>query len=117
VEACKKLGQGRLLCQASCPTKAIGPDHVRVKVGERYFDVGQFARFRCMWGSMGLLKETMGLKEIPMPEKTELDAGDILEALGKRDPSQALELMVIGRGDYCGKCIMECPVGGRVEAE
>jgi hypothetical protein len=21
-----------------------------------------------------------------------------------------MELMVIGRGDYCGKCIMECPV-------
>ncbi|MGD0237906.1 MAG: hypothetical protein ABSC55_25655 [Syntrophorhabdales bacterium] len=115
VEACKKLGQGRLLCESSCPAEAIGPDVNTVKVGGRDFKVAQFARFRCMWGSMGLLKKTLGLKEIPMPDKSELDAGDLLEALGKRDPSQALELMVIGRGDYCGQCIMECPVGNRVK--
>ena len=115
VESCRKLGQGRLLCESSCPTKAIGPDAQTVKVGGKDYRVGQFARFRCMWGSMGLLKETLGLKDIPIPEKNGLDAGDILEALSKRDPSQALELMVIGRGDYCGQCIVECPAGNRAQ--
>lgn len=117
VESCKKLGQGQPICQASCPAKAIGPERVTVNVAGKSYNVGQFARFRCMWGSMGLLKETLGLKDIPMPEKSELEAADILEALGKRDPSQTLELMVIGRGDYCGQCIMQCPVGNHLKAE
>ena len=59
-----------------------------------------------------MLKETLGLKDIPMPDKPDIGAADVFEALGKRDPSQALELIVIGRGDYCGQCIMECPAGG-----
>lgn len=111
MEECRKLGKGRPLCEKVCATGAIGPESVTMDVGGKSFEVGTFARFRCMWGSMGLLKDTLGLKDIPMPDKAELDAGDILEALGKRDPSQILELMVIGRGDYCGQCIMECPVG------
>ena len=111
VENCKELGQGLPLCAAVCPTKAIGPDSVEIMIGEKRFKVAKFARFRCMWGSMGLTKDSLGLKDIPMPDKDEIDAGDVFDAMGKRDPSQSLELMVIGRGDYCGKCIMECPVG------
>ncbi len=111
VASCRKLGDGRPLCEAACATRAIGPDGVAVDIGGRSLQKGRFARFRCMWGSMGLLKKTLGLKDIPMPEKDELDAGDVYEALGKRDASQILELIVIGRGDYCGKCIMACPVG------
>jgi epoxyqueuosine reductase len=111
VEECTKLGKGGPLCAEACATHAIGPGSMTVEVGGKSLRKGNFARFRCMWGSMGLLKETLGLKDIPMPEKDELDAGDVYEALGKRDASQILELIVIGRGDYCGKCIMACPVG------
>lgn len=110
-DSCKELGQGLPFCAAGCPTEAIGPDSTEIMIGEKSFEIAKFARFRCMWGSMGLTKEALGLKDIPMPDKSEIDAGDVFNALGKRDPSQSLELMVIGRGDYCGKCIMECPVG------
>jgi len=111
MDACSTQGQGRPLCETACAARAIGPDSVSVDVGGKEFQVGTFARFRCMWGSMGLLKETLGLRDIPMPEKHEIGAADVFEALSKRDPSQALELIVIGRGDYCGQCIMECPAG------
>jgi epoxyqueuosine reductase len=111
VDSCKELGQGEPLCARVCPTNAIGPDSVEVTIGEKRFAVAKFARFRCMWGSMGLTKDTLGLKDIPIPDKDEINARDVFNALGKRDSSQILELMVIGRGDYCGKCIMECPVG------
>lgn len=108
VDKCKELGQGAPLCAAVCPTKALGYDATEVSIGDRSFEVAKFARFRCMWGSMGLGKDSLGLKDIPMPE--EVQADDVFKALAQRDPSQSLELMVIGRGDYCGKCIMECPV-------
>lgn len=110
VDECKRLGQGIPICAKACATHAIGPGGVTVAIGDRNFDVAKFDRFRCMWGSMGLLEATLGLKDIPMPDKEKIDAGDVFDALARRDPSQSLELMVIGRGDYCGKCIMECPV-------
>lgn len=109
VNSCKKLGQGLPLCAAVCPTKALGPDSTEVTIGDGSFEVAKFAQFRCMWGSMGLSKDSLGLKDIPMPKEVQVD--DVFNALRQRDPSQSLELMVIGRGDYCGKCIMECPVG------
>ena len=64
-------------------------------------------RFRCMWGSMALHEENL-----PLPKGHEVLVEHVFESLGKRDAARALELMCINeRGDYCGKCIMECPVG------
>jgi len=111
VDKCKTLGQGIPICAKACATHAIGLKGVTATIGDRNFEIAKFDRFRCMWGSMGLLEATLGLKDIPIPDKEKIDAGDVYDALAKRDPSQSLELMVIGRGDYCGKCIMECPVG------
>jgi hypothetical protein len=60
-----------------------------------------------MWGSMGLTKESLGLKDIPMPDQ--VGPEEIFNAMKERDPAQSLELMVISRGDYCGKCLHQCP--------
>lgn len=107
-ERCKELGQGLPLCARVCPTKAIGPDVERVTIGARSFEVAKVDRWRCMWGSMGLTRETLGLRDIAMPDRVQ--AKEISDALKQRDRAQSMELMVIGRGDYCGKCVMECPV-------
>jgi len=48
------------------------------------------------------------LKDIPMPAK--VGPEEVFNGMKERDPAQSLELRVINRGDYCGKCIMECPV-------
>ncbi len=109
VEKCRELGNGEPICAAVCPTKAIGSEAEVVKIGERRFEVAKFDRFRCMWGSMGLSKKALGMKDIPMPEK--IGYAEINAALKDRDPGQAQELIVISRGDYCGQCVMECPMG------
>ena len=107
-DKCKTLGSGMPVCARVCPTKAIGPNEKQVTIGDRDFKVAKIDPWRCVWGSMGLSKEAGGLKDIPMPEK--VDPDNLFSALNQRDPNQSMELMVIGRGDYCGKCVMECPV-------
>jgi hypothetical protein len=98
-----------------CPTKAIGPQEERVVIQDKVFMVARIDSWRCTWGSMGLSKEAGGLKDIPMPEQVGPD--EVFEALKHRDPAQSMELMVIGRGDYCGKCIIECPIGRSGEVD
>jgi len=107
-EKCKKLGKGTPVCASVCPTHAIGPDEQDVRIGKKTFKTAKIDRWRCMWGSMGLSKDSLGLKDIPMPQT--LGPEEIFNGMKERDPAQSLELMVISRGDYCGKCIMECPV-------
>jgi epoxyqueuosine reductase len=110
IESCSKLGGGRTLCAARCPTHALGPDSSEVKIGNSTFTVARLDRFKCMWASMGLIKETSGLRDIPMPANVGVE--DIFAALDQRDPAQALELGCLSlRGDYCGRCILSCPVG------
>lgn len=110
---CRKLGKGIPLCARVCPTKAIGPSEQEIKIGKALFRTAKIDRWRCMWGSAGLSKQALGLKDIPMPNV--VGPEDVFNALKERDPAQSMELMVIGRGDYCGKCIMECPVGSSSE--
>ena len=114
-DKCKELGYGMPVCAAVCPTKAIGPDEIKMSIGDRDLKVAKIDPWRCVWGSMGLSKEAGGLKDIPMPEKVEPD--NLFSALTQRDPTQSMELMVIGRGDYCGKCVMECPVASQQKLE
>ena len=107
VDRCRKRGKGKPLCMELCPTKALGQGSEDVVIGDRSFKTTKVVRFRCMWGSMGLHEENLAL-----PKGHEALVEDVFEGLGKRDATRALELMCINeRGDYCGKCVMECPVG------
>ncbi len=114
-DQCKKLGKGVPICASVCPTRAIGPNEEEVRIGERTFRTAKIDRWRCMWGSMGLSKDSLGLRDIPMPDKVGPD--EVFNGMKERDPAQSLELMVISRGDYCGKCIMACPVASSPEVE
>lgn len=109
IEKCKKSNKGVPACEAKCPTKAITCGTEQVIIGDRKFEVAKFGRYRCMWGSMGLSKSSLGMKDIPMPEEVGLE--DVFRAMKERDPNQAGELLIINRGDYCGQCMMECPAG------
>jgi len=113
LEKCKELGKGLPICASVCPTHAIGPSEQEVRIGDRIFKTAKIDRWRCMWGSMGLSKDSLGLKDIPMPDT--VGPEEVFNGMKERDPAQSLELMVISRGDYCGKCIMECPVASSSE--
>lgn len=107
VDLCTKQGQGHPICMKICPTNALGKDLEEVIIGGRSFKTTRVMRFRCMWGSMGLHEENI----LP-PEGHAVSVEDVFEALAKRDPIRASELMCINeRGDYCGQCLMACPVG------
>jgi epoxyqueuosine reductase len=106
--ACQKLGNGKPVCAGVCPTKAISLEEEKVTIGQKEVRVARIDAWKCTWGSMGLSRDSGGLKDIAMPD--EVDADAVFEGLAQRDSVQTMELMVIGRGDYCGKCIMECPV-------
>ena len=108
-DACKTADSDVPACARVCPTGAMGPETEKVCIGEQCYEPVKVHRWKCMWGSMALTERSLGLKEISMPE--EVDAAAIVAAMAERDPAQVTELMVIGRGDYCGKCVMECPVG------
>ena len=108
-DKCKELGGGQPLCVKVCPVSALSGGSQRVILGKKSFQVAKDDRNRCMWGSEGLSDGSLALKPIPMPDKLELI--DVVNALGERDPIQNRELWTIGKGDYCGKCIMVCPVG------
>jgi epoxyqueuosine reductase len=110
VEKCKKSNKGVPVCTSYCPTQAISTETKKVIIGNKTYTVAKTDQMRCAWGSMGLNKKAGGLKDIPMP-KEEITPDDIFNALKQRDSKQAAELMVINRGDYCSRCLMECPVG------
>jgi epoxyqueuosine reductase len=108
-EKCGDLRRGRPVCAAICPTQAIRATEEEVRIGSRNFKSATVDTWRCTWGSLGLSKKSGGVKDIPMPEQ--IGPEEVYAALSKRDASQIMETMVIGRGDYCGRCLMECPVG------
>lgn len=109
VDKCRERGRGKAVCASVCPAGALHDDGRSTVIGDKSCEIAGFDRNKCFWASMGLSEGSLALKPIPMPRRVEV--GDVFKALKERDPRQESELLVIGRGDYCGRCIMECPVG------
>lgn len=99
------------ICAKVCPVGALSLEGEEMSIGDRMYRRSRFDKWKCMWCSLGLTKESLCLLEnpVPMPETVTLEG--IRDALRHQDAGQASEVMVIRRADYCGKCIMECPVG------
>lgn len=109
-ECASKSGKGEPICKGICPVQAIGSkENVEIEIGSKKFKSAQLDQFKCMWGNWGLHQDALAIKPIPMPEKVTFN--EVFEALKKRDPVQVVELMIPGRGNYCDRCIVECPVG------
>jgi epoxyqueuosine reductase len=109
-ECRQKSSKETPICQGICPVKAIGSEeNIEIEIGGRKFKTADLDQFKCMWGNWGLHQDALAIRPIPMPEKVTFH--EVLEALKQRDPAQVVELMVPGRGNYCDRCIVECPVG------
>jgi len=112
IECRQKSGKGIPICQDVCPAKAIGGEEsIEIEIGGKKFRSAELDQFKCMWGNWGLHQDALAIKPIPMPERVTFH--EVFEALKQRDPLQVVELMIPGRGNYCDRCIVECPVGSR----
>lgn len=114
-EKCKKeFGRGKgYPCALACTMKVLdrtGERYWEVEIGEKKFRYAQFNKYISMWASLGLCKAALGKKDLQLPSR-EIGMREVFKAMKKRDPSQSLEMIVIGRSNYCGRCLNECPVG------
>jgi epoxyqueuosine reductase len=104
------------ICVEICPTNAISAgESTSVVIGGRTFEYGILDSARCIIGIEGLLKKTLGFKDIPIPENPTF--ADIDKAREQIDPRQLQEAnFPVDRATwYCGKCLAYCPVGQNSE--
>lgn len=100
------------ICVKICPTNAISEKESKsVVMGGRTYEYGQVDFAKCRVGSEGLLKKTLGFKDLPIPENPTWE--DIDKARQHIDPRQLQEaILPADRATwYCGKCLAYCPVG------
>jgi epoxyqueuosine reductase len=103
------------ICVRICPTNAISQKESKnVVMGGRTFEYGKVDFAKCRVGSEGLLKKTLGFKDLPIPENPTWE--DIDKARQNIDPRQLQEaILPADRATwYCGKCLAYCPVGQKI---
>lgn len=100
------------ICVKICPTKAISEKESKsVAIGGQTYEYGKVDFAKCIVGTEGLLKKTLGFKDLPIPENPTWE--DIDKARQHVDPRQLQEaILPADRATwYCGKCLAYCPVG------
>jgi heterodisulfide reductase subunit C len=80
-------------------------------MGGKTFEYATISFPRCRIGSEGLLKRTLGLKDLPVSENPTM--AEVDEARKQIDPRQLQETnFPVDRATwYCGKCSAYCPIG------
>ena len=100
------------ICVKICPTNAISEKESKsVVIGGQAYEYGKVDVAKCRIGVEGLLKKTLGFKDLPIPENPTWE--DIDKARQHIDPRQLQEaILPADRATwYCGKCLAYCPVG------
>ncbi len=100
------------ICVKVCPTGAISTTESKtVPRGDKTFTYSAISVAKCRVGSEGLIKKSLGLKDLPIPENPTLE--DVDKARLQIDPRQLLETnFPVDRATwYCGMCSAYCPVG------
>ena len=98
------------LCSRICPVDAIPvKKKVSLEIEGNLYEYCDLDKWKCRWGVLAFTKSTLGRKEVPMPEV--ITPENYLIALKEQDPWQSMEMAPIGRASFCGKCMIDCPVG------
>lgn len=114
VDKCKSIGKEKYgvaqpICVKVCPMNALSEDNsVSLTIGNKTFTYARLDKRRCVWAGMGLHKDAGALRHVEPPEV--IDAEAIAWGRSQRHPGQVLEMMVVGRSHYCGRCITHCPI-------
>jgi epoxyqueuosine reductase len=99
------------LCVTVCPAQALHLDKTReVNIGERHFKYTYNDIYRCFYGVFALAKGSACIGGIEMPPGP-LSEEQFLEASKQRHPDdqKMLNLWGIICGDFCGRCLHQCP--------
>jgi epoxyqueuosine reductase len=100
------------ICVNKCPTGAISATKSKTATMGKYtYEYGYVDFPKCRVGSEGLLKKTLGLKDLDIPENPTLE--DVDKARLEIHPRQLQETnFPVDRATwYCGKCSAYCPIG------
>jgi epoxyqueuosine reductase len=97
-----------LKCAKICPMGAISLTESRtLEMDGRIFSYGEVDFTKCIWGSLGLRKATLGKVDCYMPDERTPEA--LSQAILEEDPMERQERF--GNANMCGRCIIECPIG------
>ena len=96
-------------CATACPTGAIPKrEKTSLNMGGKTMEYAKLVGWRCRWGCSGMLKNTGGYKDIPMP-RTAPTAEQLLRYKAEMDPWQQRVERYNGLTPYCGRCLCVCP--------
>ncbi len=102
----------KMLCVRLCPAKALShTERVEVKMGRKRFRYSEFDMIRCMYGIYALVKGSGSFGGVEIPP----GPGDIRHYWQAKEQQDGRDKMMIENcfgiicGDYCGKCLHQCP--------
>jgi len=105
-EKCKRK------CAQTCPTKAISTESVRCQIGGRAFEYSKVDKVRCLYATHGYVRGSGSRTDVEIPP----GPGNVLhyytEAKPQRHPVDQTffdESFGIITGDFCGRCLRDCP--------
>ncbi len=97
-------------CLDACPARALSRDEtVSLKIDDYKASYSLRSKPLCHCATEGLIKGTPGRLQADIPEK--METMDDWYALSKKDsPWQRMEA---SHGNYCQRCMVVCPAGGK----
>lgn len=102
----------RLLCVRECPAGAFSAEESQeATIGERSFKYARFDMIRCMYGIYALVKGSGSFGGVEIPP----GRGDIGHFWQSREQQDGRDRTMIENcfgiicGDYCGRCLHQCP--------
>lgn len=99
-------GESCMVCVRVCPVKAIPEQSgVALHIGHKEYRYANIDKWRCRTAEQGLTKATLGMTDFE--GIGDANAETYLEQVRRENPWQKMER----QGSYCGRCIIECPVG------
>ena len=97
-----------LKCAKICPMDAIDLEEGKeLEIGGKSFSYAKVDFTKCIWGSLGLRRATLGKLDCYMPGQRNVDA--LYKALMEEDLLEKQERF--GNANMCGRCIIHCPMG------
>ena len=101
-------GQACMVCARVCPVGAIPEESgVELRIGQKGYRYAVIDKWRCRTAKQGLTKVTHGMTAFE--GRGNVGPETYLEQVKAENPWQKMER----QGPYCGRCIIECPVGNR----